>query len=86
MNPADRVSAVFCPSCRAPLGEGTLEASGGERSPWGDDYCDELHRCGNCGVWAVVTVVDRFCGPEEMLVHGPISAEEAAERRTEMKR
>jgi len=77
---------VRCPACRAPLGDGTLDARGGERSPWGDDFSDELHRCTNCRAWAVVTVVDRFSGPEETKVYGPLSDEEAAERREAMKR
>ena len=77
-------SAASCPECHAPLGQGTLDATAWERSPWGDEFSDELHRCVNCGVWAVVTVVDRFSGPVETTVHGPLSDEEAAERREAM--
>jgi hypothetical protein len=85
MKEAAGYSAVCCPACRAPLGEATLDATGWERSPWGDEYSDQLHRCENCGAWAIVTMVDRFSGPEETKVDGPLSDEEAAERREAMK-
>lgn len=75
-----------CPACEAPLGETTLHARGEDRSPWGDEYSDELHRCAACGAWSVVTFVDRFCGPEERKIVGPMSDEEAAERREAMRR
>ncbi len=78
-------AALRCPACGAPLGATTLEAAGSERSPWGDEYSDELHRCAGCGAWAVVTVVDRFSGPEETKVYGPMAAEEVEERREAMK-
>jgi len=77
-------SAARCPKCRAQLGQGTLDATAWERTPWGDEFSDELHRCANCGTWAVVTVVDRFVGPAETSVDGPLSDEEAAERREAM--
>jgi len=68
------------------LGEGTLHATGADRSPGGDEYSDELHRCAACGAWAVVTIVDRFSGPVERKVYGPLSDEEAVERRKVMRR
>lgn len=76
---------VHCPACRAALGDETCRASAWDRSPSGDEYADEIHRCGGCGAWWVVTRVDRFCGPEEMKIDGPLTAEEAQQRCTAMR-
>jgi len=74
-----------CPACRAELSGETCRASAWDRSPWGDEYADELHQCGGCGVWWVVTWVDRFCGPEEKRIDGPLTAAEAQQRLAAMR-
>jgi hypothetical protein len=70
-----------CPGCAARLDEQTRHASGWERSPYGDEFADELHRCEGCGAWWWVTFVDRFSGEDEIHVEGPLSEEEAREQR-----
>jgi hypothetical protein len=81
----DQDSPARCPACRAELTHGTHKAIRGDRSPWGDEYADELHQCAWCGAWAVVTSVDRFAGPDETRVDGPLSPEEVEEWRQLMK-
>jgi hypothetical protein len=47
-----------------------------ERTPWGDEYCDELYQCKECDAWSIVTFLDRFSGEDKMSVRGPLSDEE----------
>jgi hypothetical protein len=74
-----------CPGCGAGLTSSSLQAQGWERSPYGDEFSDELHRCPDCGAWSLVSVVDRFCGPDEVKVSGPLSEQEAEEQRQRLK-
>lgn len=78
-------SRPLCPGCGTPLGAASVRATGGERAPSGDDYADALHHCSVCGAWSVVTVVDRFCGPEETRVHGPLTDEDVRDRLSAMR-
>ena len=69
-----------CPSCDSPLGQGSLRARGWERSPYGDEFTDELHCCLECEAWSLVTLVDRFASSDEVTVHGPLSESEITDQ------
>lgn len=73
-----------CPVCGEPLGKGSCQSSSWERSPYGDEFSDELHRCRKCGAWSLLTSVDRFSGPDEVKVDGPLTDAEAEEQKDRM--
>jgi hypothetical protein len=78
---------VNCPGCQSPLTPTTVQALGGwDRSPTGDEFSDELHICSECNAWSMVTYVDRFAGPVEVKVTGPLSEEEVQQQRQRLKR
>lgn len=71
-----------CGSCQTPLTDQTLQARGGwDRSPGGDEYFDEIHRCSRCEAWYMLTFVDRFAGPDECRLSGPLTSDEIEEQR-----
>jgi hypothetical protein len=76
---------TFCPSCHQPLTRDTAQASGGwDTSPGGDEFWDVLHLCGNCNAWSMVTHCERYAGPPEIKVRGPLSEKEVNEQRERM--
>lgn len=81
MTNPDKKLEPACSSCGATLGQGTLQARGWERAPYGDEFTDELHRCHDCGEWSLVIFVDRFASSDEMKVHGPLSPSEITEQK-----
>ena len=77
-----RAESATCAGCQAELTRSTLEAHGGwSRSPGGDEYYDEIHCCSQCGVWSMVTYIDRFAGADEIKVTGPLTIEEVEQQR-----
>jgi hypothetical protein len=57
---------------------------GFDRSPGGDEYFDEIHHCPNCDTWWLVTFVDRYAGPDEIKIRGPLSDDAIKEQRERM--
>ena len=77
---------VHCPGCKAHLTGGTCRTRGGwERSPGGDEFVDEIHRCPNCDAWWLVTFVDRFASADETKITGPLTDEEVSEQLQRLK-
>jgi hypothetical protein len=73
---------TLCPGCNKPLTTETAQLSGGwDTSPYGDEFSDVLHLCAACGAWSMVTHCERYVGPPETTVRGPLSAEEVQEQR-----
>ena len=73
-----------CSACGEPLTETSCQATFWERSPYGDEFSDELHQCTRCAAWLLVTLVDRFSGPDDVKIEGPLTEEEAEEQKTRM--
>ena len=74
-----------CPNCEAPLTRETATATGGwDTSPGGDEFWDVLHECPDCHSWSMVTHVDRYAGPPEVKVRGPLSRQELEEQRVRL--
>jgi hypothetical protein len=73
---------TLCPRCNEPLTGETAQLSGGsDRSPGGDEFSDVLHLCSNCDAWLMVTHCERYAGPPETKVCGPLSEKELNEQR-----
>ncbi|MEX0709395.1 MAG: hypothetical protein WD078_15675 [Woeseia sp.] len=73
---------AHCPACDIQLTDESRRARGGwDRSPGGDEFGDEIHCCAQCGAWSIVTFVDRFAGPDEIKVTGPLTTEEVEQLR-----
>lgn len=66
-----------CTGCGEPLGEKSCRAWKDERTPWSDEYVDELHECPQWGAWTKVTHLERFTGLETTTTQGPLPPEEA---------
>jgi hypothetical protein len=47
----------------------------------GDEYYDEIHCCSQCSTWSMVSFIDRFAGPDEVKVTGPLTSEEMEQQR-----
>ena len=73
-----------CPGCGEPLTKATCQSTSWERSPYGDEFSDELHQCTQCHAWSLMTFVDRFSGPDELKIEGPLTEEEAEAQKTRM--
>ena len=77
-----RTEFATCAGCQTELTRSTREAHGGwSRSPGGDEYYDEIHRCSQCGEWSMLTFIDRFAGSDEIKVTGPLTGEEVQQQR-----
>ena len=69
---------VNCAQCKQELGskqkeEMVASISGGIM---GDEYIDTYFYCAKCGLYTVEVYHDRFLGPEEIIVHGPLARAE----------
>jgi hypothetical protein len=73
-----------CPGCSEPLNEASCQFTFWERSPYGDEFTDELHQCTKCRASSLITFVDRFSGSDDVKVEGPLTEEEAEEQKTRM--
>ena len=73
-----------CPGCGESLNQDSCQSTSWERSPYGDEFSDELHQCKKCLAWSLVTFVDRFSGPDDMKIEGPLTDDEAEEQKTKM--
>jgi hypothetical protein len=65
---------VNCAQCKQELGSKQKEEmiasiSGGIM---GDEYIDTYFYCAKCGVYTVEVYHDRFSGPEEIFIRGPM--------------
>jgi hypothetical protein len=77
---------VHCPGCNERLTGSTRRIRGGrDRSPGGDEFVDEIHRCPTCNAWWLVTFVDRFASADEIKTMGPLSDEDIKEQRQRLK-
>lgn len=61
-----------CTACGAPLAKPPGRVLGISVEVLGDEVGYAWRRCAACGAWTEERVRDRFLGPEERSVHGPI--------------
>ena len=77
LNEVSTLQRANCPNCQTPFTDQKVKIIGRwDRSPGGDDYFDDFHCCPSCDTWWIVTFVDRFAGPEEVRIRGPLSDDE----------